>query len=214
MFDILTAGIILGLSAGLAPGPLLALVIAETLQHNVAAGIKVALAPLLTDLPLILVTLLVLSQLVDAGPVLGLISIVGGLFLLFLGYENLRSTGILIDQPPQQRPNSLMKGALANVLSPYPYLFWFTVGAPLLAKAMRLSPVTPVLLPVLFVVSFYACLVGSKILLAILVGRSKTALSSRVLTLVFRLIGVLMCVLAFGLLRDGLALLSGVQAAV
>ncbi len=213
MFDILTAGIILGLSAGLAPGPLLALVIAETLQHNVAAGIKVALAPLLTDLPLILVTLLVLSQLVDAGPVLGLISIVGGVFLLFLGYENLRSTGILVDQPPPQRANSLMKGALANVLSPYPYLFWFTVGAPLLAKAMRLSPVTPVLLPVLFVVSFYACLVGSKILLAILVGRSKTALSSRVLTLVFRLIGVLMCVLGLSLLRDGLTLLSGIPAA-
>ncbi len=213
MLDILTAGIILGLSAGLAPGPLLALVIAETLQHNVAAGIKVAIAPLVTDLPLILVTLMVLSQLVDAGPVLGLISIVGGVFLLFLGYENLRSTGILVDQPPQQRASSLMKGALANVLSPYPYLFWFTVGAPMLAKAMRLSPVAPLLLPVLFVASFYACLVGSKILLAILVGRSKTALNSRVLTLVFRLIGVLMCVLAFGLLRDGLALLSGVQAA-
>ncbi|MCD6225405.1 MAG: hypothetical protein J7K32_07820 [Deltaproteobacteria bacterium] len=53
MLTFLTAGTILGLSAGLIPGPLLTLVISETLRHNIKAGIKIAVAPLLTDLPII-----------------------------------------------------------------------------------------------------------------------------------------------------------------
>lgn len=204
MFDILAAGVILGLSAGLAPGPLLTLVIAETLQHDIKAGIKVAVAPLVTDLPLILLTVFVLTKLSDMDPILGVISVLGGLFLLLMGYENLRSTGVACDRPAQLRPASLTKGALANVLSPYPYLFWFSVGAPLMTKAMRVGPAAPVL----FLVTFYALLVGSKVVLAILVGRSKAIVRGRLLIYVFRVIGVLLCVLAFGLIRDGLALLG------
>ncbi|MBT4876955.1 MAG: LysE family translocator, partial [Desulfobacula sp.] len=46
MIHYLTIGMVLGLSAGLAPGPLLTLVISETLLHDIRAGIKVAMAPL------------------------------------------------------------------------------------------------------------------------------------------------------------------------
>ncbi|MGB2681816.1 MAG: LysE family translocator, partial [Candidatus Competibacter sp.] len=59
------SGLMLGLSGGLSPGPLLALVASESLRHGVGAGIKIALAPLLTDLPIILATLLVLEPLSD-----------------------------------------------------------------------------------------------------------------------------------------------------
>ena len=52
----LFAGLVLGLSGGLVPGPLLTLVASETLRHGAAAGIRVALAPLLTDAPIILAT--------------------------------------------------------------------------------------------------------------------------------------------------------------
>lgn len=53
----------MGLSSVLAPGSLLTLVISETLQHDTRAGIKVALAPVITDLPIIVLTLLILSKL-------------------------------------------------------------------------------------------------------------------------------------------------------
>ena len=53
----LLTGVIFGLSAGFAPGPLLTLVITQTLKHNIKEGVKVALAPLLTDLPIILAAL-------------------------------------------------------------------------------------------------------------------------------------------------------------
>ena len=52
----LTMGAFLGLTAGLSPGPLLTLVITETLKHSRAAGIKIAVAPLITDVPIIIFT--------------------------------------------------------------------------------------------------------------------------------------------------------------
>lgn len=60
MTRFLLTGVLLGLSSGLAPGPLLALVASETLRHGVRAGVRVALAPLITDLPIILTTILLL----------------------------------------------------------------------------------------------------------------------------------------------------------
>jgi len=43
-FPFLSAGFLLGLSGGLAPGPLLTLVASETLRHGVRVGIGAALA--------------------------------------------------------------------------------------------------------------------------------------------------------------------------
>ncbi|MFA6111330.1 MAG: hypothetical protein WDA75_21445 [Candidatus Latescibacterota bacterium] len=41
----LPAGLLLGLSAGVAPGPLTALILSETLRHGRAAGLRLALVP-------------------------------------------------------------------------------------------------------------------------------------------------------------------------
>jgi threonine/homoserine/homoserine lactone efflux protein len=51
--DSFLLGLSLGLGAGLAPGPLLALVIRSTLQDGAAAGVRVAFSPLVTDVPII-----------------------------------------------------------------------------------------------------------------------------------------------------------------
>ena len=56
-------GTLLGLSAGLSPGPLLTLVVSETFRHDFKAGIKVAISPLITDLPIILLTVIILDRL-------------------------------------------------------------------------------------------------------------------------------------------------------
>ncbi len=85
MIHYLIIGSILGLSAGLAPGPLLTLVISETLLHDIRAGIKVALAPLVTDPPIIILTIFILSRLSGFHDILGVISLVGGLLVLVMG---------------------------------------------------------------------------------------------------------------------------------
>ena len=197
----LTIGAVLGLSAGIAPGPLLTLVISETLRHDTRSGIRVALAPLATDFPIILLTLFVMSKLSNFQGILGLISIAGGLFILSMGFESLRTTGFDL-QIRESESRSLRKGILANVLSPHPYLFWFSVGGPMMAKAFGAGP----LAPVAFIAGFYACLVGSKIMLAMLVGKSRFIFRGKVYVWTMRLLGAVLIGLAVFLFRDGLAL--------
>lgn len=199
----LTIGIILGLSAGFTPGPLLTLVVSETLEHGIKAGIKVSIAPIITDLPIIIITIYVFSQLSNFNNILGVVSLVGGCFVLFLAYESLSSKTKEINFE-EEIPKSLAKGILANVLSPYPYLFWLSVGAPIMTKAQDLNR----LAPLAFILAFYVFLLGSKILLAILVGKSKSFLSSDVYIYIKRFLGLVLCVLAFGLFIDGLKLLG------
>jgi threonine/homoserine/homoserine lactone efflux protein len=203
MINFLTIGTVLGLSAGFAPGPLLTLVISETLQHDIQSGVKVALAPIITDLPIIILTLFMLAKLSNFHSILGIISLIGGFFILFMGYESIRTKGVELNLQ-ETKPKSLTKGILANALSPHPYLFWFSVGAPTMIKAMRQN----IIAPLAFIGSFYALLVGSKILLAILVGKSKSFLGGNVYIYTMRVLGLILCVLAFALFRDGLKLLG------
>ena len=142
MLHFLTIGTVLGLSAGFAPGPLLTLVIAETLQHDIKAGIKVALAPILTDLPIIVLTIFALSKLSNFHGILGVVTILGGVFVLYIGYESISTKGVELNLV-EKKSKALIKGALTNALSPHPYLFWFSVGAPTMTKAMSLSSTAP-----------------------------------------------------------------------
>jgi len=203
MTEFLTLGVILGLSAGLAPGPLLALVIAETVRHDVKAGLKVALSPLVTDLPIILLAIVVLSQLSDYHRVLGVISLVGGGVVAFMGLKCVRPN-ILETGDPEDVPKSLRKGILVNALSPHPYLFWLSVGGPIMDRAMSVSLAALVG----FLAGFYALLIGSKMLLAIVVARSKTVLSGTAYLTTMRVLGIALWVLAALLVRDGLGLLG------
>jgi threonine/homoserine/homoserine lactone efflux protein len=203
MIPFLTAGIILGFSAGIAPGPLLALVIAETLQHHLKAGIKVAFAPIITDLPIVFVTISVLARLSDFKAVLGLISICGGFFISYLGFQCIRTSGITISGEGM-REASLKKGIIANFLSPHPYLFWLSVGAPMTIRAMDQT----VFAAAAFIGSFYILLVGSKVAIAVMVSRSRSFLAGKAYIFTMRMLGLILVILAGFLFYDGILMIT------
>lgn len=203
MLNYLFIGTVLGFWAGVTPGPLLTLVISETLQHDIKSGIKVALAPLITDLPIVVLTLFVLSKLSGFHTVLGIISLVGAVFILFMGWESIRTKGVELNSSGVEQ-KSLKKGALVNALSPHPYLFWFSVGAPTMTKAMNLG----ISSAGAFIGSFYLLLVGSKVLLSILTGKSKSFLKDKIYLYTLRFLGVVLFIFAFLLAYEGLNLLQ------
>ena len=207
MMYYLTVGAVLGLSAGFAPGPLLTLLISETLQHDIKSGAKVALSPIITDLPIITLTLFVLSKLSNFHSILGAISLAGGGFILTMGCESIRAKGIELSIR-ETEPKSLTKGVLTNALNPHPYLFWVSVGGPIMTKAMSLN----ISSFFAFVVSFYVFIVGSKILLAVIIGKSKSFLSDKVYIYTMRFLGVALCFVAIKLFHDGLKLLGIIKA--
>jgi threonine/homoserine/homoserine lactone efflux protein len=203
MFEFLSAGILLGLAAGFTPGPLLVLVISETLRHNIKAGIKVSIAPLITDVPIIVISLLVLNRLADFKVILACISIFGGLFILYLGFESLKIKGVELNLASHSS-NSFRKGVITNALNPHPYLFYMTVGAPVIFKSINQN----ILSTVSFVGSFLLFLVGSKVVLAMVVERSRSFLQGSVYIWAMRILGILLLFFSAILFRDALRLLG------
>lgn len=197
--SLLATAFVLGLSGGLSPGPLLTLVISESLRHGVKGGIKISMAPLFTDLPIVLATIFILSRLSDIQPVIGAISLLGAAFLAYLGYESLSFKGVDIDLA-LIKPQSVKKGIVANFLNPSPYLFWFSIGAPIVLKAYKNS----LLSAILFVFCFYVFLVGSKIMIAVVVGESRRFLKSSHYVYTIRFLGIILFLFAWLFVKDGL----------
>lgn len=199
-------GALLGLSAGLAPGPLLTLVITETIKHDIRAGARVAVSPFFTDLPIIVFTLFVLSRLAGSTTALGIISLVGGAVLLFMGYEGI-TIKPRISEHTERKSNSLGRGILVNILNPHPYFFWLGAGGSILSRSMNFG-----LKGVMaFICSFYIMLIGSKLLVAVLAGKTKSFLNGGIYLYTMRFLGMALCVLAFFLFRDGIRMLRGIN---
>lgn len=197
----LISGALLGLAAGISPGPLLTLVISETLKHSRKEGIIIASAPVLTDVPIILLSVFILKNLSGFNFVLGSISILGALFIAYLAYESFTIKGIELNLQ-NNKIQSLGKGIITNILSPHPYLFWMTVGAPAILKAFRINPMSGLL----FILGFYLFLVGSKIAVALIVDRSKKFLQSRTYIYIIRASGLVLLVFSILFIREGLKL--------
>jgi threonine/homoserine/homoserine lactone efflux protein len=203
MIGFLTTGTILGLSAGIAPGPLLALVVSESLRYGMKAGVKVALAPVLSDLPIVVLTLYFLARVSAFHTILGMISILGGVVLLIMGYQGITAKGLDLSLH-DTKPASLKKGILVNVLNPHPYLFWVGIGGPTTLKAWDRGP----LAAAVFIGSFYLFLVGSKVALALLVGEYRTFLTGRFYIYTMRVLGLILMAFALVLFRDGMNLVG------
>jgi threonine/homoserine/homoserine lactone efflux protein len=164
-FLLLGAGI--GFVAGVSPGPVLTLVVAETLRGGWLRGAAVAAGPFLADGPIIGLAFLTLRQLPAA--LVQTVSLLGGAFLLYLAVATFVTSRKARLPASERLPASggLLKGLLARLLSPNPYLFWFLVGAPLLLEAADQYP----LAGPAFLVGYYSTIVGSNVVLALSLHR-------------------------------------------
>lgn len=201
MLPALISGVLLGLAAGFSPGPLSVLVITSTLRHGWREGLKVALVPALSDAPLVTISILALSSLEAHAGWLGLISLAGAAVVMHIGLSTLRTRAIAVDEPAEA-PRSLRQGLMVNLLSPHPYLFWFTVGAP----QVVLFSAGGWAAGAAFIAGFYACLVGAKVALALVCAQAKSFITGRAYAWIMRALGLLLMVYSLMLLKDALGL--------
>ena len=197
------AGSLLGLTAGISPGPLLTLVITQTMKHNKTEGIKIAISPLITDLPIILITLLIFNRLSQSDTILAAISFAGGIFVAYLGIQSIKSKGLNLETQ-DSKSESLKKGIITNFLSPHPYLFWGAVGTPYIFKAYDINLLTVIL----FFTSFYVLLIGSKVTVAILVSRSKAFIGQKLYIVIMKLLGIALLIFSIVFFYDGIIYLK------
>lgn len=201
-FAYVLAGASLGLSAGLSPGPLLSLVLTQSVTHGAREGVKVALAPLVTDAPILALAWFVLSRLEGRSTALGVVALVGALVLTRYAWECLFPPAL--DAPDRATaPRSLLRGVVANFCNPHPYVFWLTVGMPTVLAAATAGPVAVAG----FITVFYATIVGGKIAVAVLAGRFRPFLASRAYRWLMAGLGLSLLSFAFAFARHGIRLL-------
>lgn len=164
MLSYLLQGFLLGEAAAVQPGPLQAYLLSIASSSGWRRAVPVTFAPLLSDGPILILVLIVLTSLPEFW--LDLLRVGGGLFLIYLAYgayQSFRQVLQLESAAPLAAGQSLLKASLINLLNPNPYIFWTTIGGPIMIEAWREDP----LLGIGFLVGFYGGLIGGLLVLAV-----------------------------------------------
>lgn len=135
MFSFLVHASIISLSGVMAPGPITASVI-HLGRRNPFAGSVIAIGHGLIEIPLMILILVGLHPVVHIPAIRFTISLLGGVVLLWLGVNLLRS--LISTQDRNISPLSPMKaGIVLSASNPYFLLWWVTVGASLLISSKQ-----------------------------------------------------------------------------
>ena len=196
----LLLGAAFGLQGAIQPGPLMAVLISESVNHGRKAGMKIGLIPLLTDPPVLLLALVVVASVSELF--LGVISLLGAILLIRLGRLGLRN-----DDPDDRfRTEPAAKRTFAaavalNFLNPNLYLYSFMINAPQVIACWKQGGFVPA---VGYVAAFFAAIAAANALLAILAGIFHQNAPARFLLWLNRLLSGLMFLMAgFFLFRAG-----------
>ena len=156
-------------AAAVQPGPFLVYLVSQSLSAGWRRTLPAALAPLLSDGPVAVLVLFVLSRL--PGVSLEWLRCAGGVFVLVLAGRALRTWRRSADarvEIPDTTRRSVLSAAVVNLLNPGPYLGWSLVLGPLLLKGWRESPADGIVL----VAGFYGTM---SVTLAAIIVLSATA---------------------------------------
>lgn len=150
-----------GLAAASQPGPFQTYLVSQAVTRGWRQTLPAALAPLISDGPIVTVCLLALSQM--PAWLERFLYIAGGSFVLYLAYGAFKAWRNFEMQIPAAQPGSgqnIFKAALTNVLNPNPYIFWILVTGPILLKGWRETPLNGVGFLAGFYLTMTGCLAG------------------------------------------------------
>lgn len=193
-------GAALGFTAAISPGPFQTYLITETLSGGWRRGMPVTFAPLITDLPIILLSLFLLNQLPENF--LRIISLAGGVFVLYLAWRiwgSWRQGTDNTEPDTSSSKGSLRRGAIANLLTPGPYLFWALVSGPILLSALRQS----IAAGAAFLIGFYGIMILS-LMGIVLIFHQARRLGPRVVHILLLVSLVVLIIFGMILLKQGI----------
>jgi len=171
MGSYLIPGIAYGFAAAVTPGPLSIYLISQAIAAGWRRALPVAFSPLISDGPVAVLVLSVLSQVPPR--VVQYLRIPGGIFILYLAFEAWKSWRAFDAGAPvsaQSGPGNLWKAAVVNWLNPNLYLGWGVILGPIVLSGWQVSPGRGIGL----ILAFYATLIGTMIAMVILFAAART----------------------------------------
>ncbi len=148
MIGLFLAGFRLALTAVSIPGPITVYLLTVAVRAGWRRALWVAISPLISDIPVILMALFLLQQLQTVVPsMIRVIQIIGGLVLLWIAWGTWKQiqAGVMFktkndDEVVALEPREIItRSFLINLASPGPYIFWGTVNGPLLIEGLQQS---------------------------------------------------------------------------
>lgn len=207
-------GIGWGLFAGISIGPFLGYIINVVLTRGWRRSLWLVTVPIVVDTPIIFVMVFILGTLPEY--VLDIMSIVGGSFVLWIGWSTWRDnerteahlTSTTTPATREDVADALgvpmtvvyVRGLLVNALNPAPYVFWSTVSGPILLDGLATGGVG---YAVAFLFAYYSVFLTLIFVLMQLVGRIG-AVDERFSRYLIPVTLVLLVVLGLGLVGAGL----------
>jgi threonine/homoserine/homoserine lactone efflux protein len=151
-------GMTYAFAAAIQPGPLQSFLLSRSLSHGWRKTLPAACAPLISDGPILVLVLFVLS--VIPAWLIILLQCAGGIFLFYLAFQAYRAwkdfkKDTLI--AAQSSRASVMQAVAVNFLNPAPYLGWSLVMGPLLLQGWREHPINGIALLVGFYTTIVLC---------------------------------------------------------
>ena len=179
-----SSSFLLGFAVASIPGPTGILIATETLRHGARAGFLTMIAPLLLDI----FVMLPLGLFLQTSPMTGngavALGLAGAAFLFWLGVQSIRAgiehvqtirtTGA--PRAKKKEPPPFMKGFVTHVASPYPYVFWSTVGGVFVLQGYARNGIAGA---ALFPTGFWSGTTSFTFLLIYLVAHGKRLLPAR-----------------------------------
>lgn len=141
LLTIFFTAFIVGFSGAMMPGPLLTVNISESARKGAHIGPLLMIGHAVLELVLIVCLVLGLKQYLQNNTFLTTVSILGGLFLLWMGYgmvrDALRGKVFLDFSVKEERflVGPVLLGALVSLLNPYWTIWWATFGLSYITKA-------------------------------------------------------------------------------
>ncbi len=156
MLSYLIFGITYAFAAAVQPGPLLTYIISQTLKKGWRSTLPAAFAPVISDIPILIIILFLLSTMPDSF--IFILRIGGGLFLLYLGFRAFKSwkefdaDQTILNESGQQ---TLFNAVFVNLLNPAPYLGWSLILGPIFLEGWKLAPINGIAM----IIGFYLTMV-------------------------------------------------------
>ena len=175
------------LSGVIMPGPVFAATVAKG-YSDLKAGLKIAAGHAVIEIPLIAAIFLGFDTVLNDPNVFALVGVVGGLLLLYMGAEMVRSRERLVRGNAEVRYSSFTAGILTTIANPYFILWWATVGAALITGAVQFGLI---MLPV-FAIVHISCDFGWNHFVSVTVFKSRGLWSEKRHHYLFAISGVIM----------------------
>ena len=165
LFPFLIKAATIGFSAGITPGPLQAVFLSYAIKGGWKKALPAAFAPLVSDVPVILIVFLILNNL--PATFLRLLQIAGAVFLLYLAWDAFKAFHhykAVQEAGDTNSMGTLLKATAMNLLGPGPWLFWSLINGPNLIEAWQISPWWGLA----YIATFYGVFILSNIALILL----------------------------------------------